>query len=334
MAHQVLDSTILGSTIDIFRGPVHVDSDLAEDDFMALGALVAAKANIIGITFTGCGIARLAPARRNIFRFLKETNMLHVPFAGGNALPLQGDHKFPENWRNQADQFYGLKESLHVEEESEIKDGEELLAHNLRTSMEKVRIIALGPMTNIAKVLRSHPELADRIEHIYVMGGAFHPVQGNIQPCGVPIDNDVAEWNIYIDPLAAREVLEKVSPRITFVPLNATDKVVLDAPYFHRLEQYHPTAVSDLIYRMLNDEELLGKIIYRGFLCFWDPLTAVIAMNDSFVTSWEDTKVDIVTEEGKHSGQTIYSTNGCRARVVTDVAVERFKECYFTTLTS
>jgi inosine-uridine nucleoside N-ribohydrolase len=71
----------------------------------------------------------------------------------------------------------------------------------LRTARESegLTIIAVGPLTNVAAALVADPALADRLERVMVMGGAF-AVPGNVTP--------TAEFNLFMDPEAAQIVLE------------------------------------------------------------------------------------------------------------------------------
>lgn len=72
----------------------------------------------------------------------------------------------------------------------------EYLKEKLLSSDEKITLVALGPLTNIALLLRSYPEVINKIEMITIMGGSVY--SGNILP--------KAEFNIYHDPDAAKIV--------------------------------------------------------------------------------------------------------------------------------
>lgn len=77
-------------------------------------------------------------------------------------------------------------------------------------------IVAIGPLTNVAVLLDRHPEAAERVERLVVMGGAsFH---GNVTPA--------AEFNIWADPEAARRVFAGAWP-ITLLPLDLTHQATL-----------------------------------------------------------------------------------------------------------
>lgn len=83
-----------------------------------------------------------------------------------------------------------------------------------------VTLCPLGPLTNIALALRKAPDIAERIQEIVLMGGAYFEV-GNITPA--------AEFNIYVDPEAAAVVFGCGAP-ITVMPLDVTHKALVTKP--------------------------------------------------------------------------------------------------------
>lgn len=78
-------------------------------------------------------------------------------------------------------------------------------------------IVAIGPLTNIARALARAPAIMRRVGRIIVMGGAV-AAPGNITPA--------AEFNFYVDPDAADQVLRAGLP-VTLVPLDVTRRVRL-----------------------------------------------------------------------------------------------------------
>ena len=87
----------------------------------------------------------------------------------------------------------------------------EWIHEQLNQSETPVTIMALAPLTNLALLLRKYPEDAERIEEIVMMGGSVHG--GNILK--------YAEFNVYADPHALKEVSESRIP-ITILPLEQT----------------------------------------------------------------------------------------------------------------
>ena len=80
-----------------------------------------------------------------------------------------------------------------------------------------VTLCPLGPLTNIATALQRAPDIAERIQEIVLMGGAYFEV-GNITPA--------AEFNIYVDPEAAAIVFACGAP-VTVMPLDVTHKALV-----------------------------------------------------------------------------------------------------------
>jgi len=89
---------------------------------------------------------------------------------------------------------------------------ETLMAHPPGT----ITLCTLGPLTNIALALIREPAIASRIQRIVAMGGGFFE-GGNTTPA--------AEFNIYVDPQAARVVFHSGVP-ITLIPLDCTHKAL------------------------------------------------------------------------------------------------------------
>lgn len=80
----------------------------------------------------------------------------------------------------------------------------EFMKQQIEQSDEKVTIVALAPLTNVAMFLKTYPHLKEKIECITLMGGGIY--KGNII--------EKAEFNIYEDPHAAKIVFESGVPVI------------------------------------------------------------------------------------------------------------------------
>ncbi|WP_166416435.1 nucleoside hydrolase [Cochlodiniinecator piscidefendens] len=83
-----------------------------------------------------------------------------------------------------------------------------------------VTLCPLGPLTNIGTALQQAPDIADRVQEIVLMGGAYFEV-GNITPA--------AEFNIYVDPEAA-DIVFKSGISVTVMPLDTTHKALTTKP--------------------------------------------------------------------------------------------------------
>ncbi|MEG1878447.1 MAG: nucleoside hydrolase, partial [Pseudoflavonifractor sp.] len=101
------------------------------------------------------------------------------------------------------------------------RHGVEVLRDLLLAAPGKVTIAALGPLTNLALLLRTYPEVAEKIELVSMMGGGL--THGNMTA--------TAEFNLYVDPEAAQIVFSDRVP-IAMSGLDVTEQVtILPAEY-------------------------------------------------------------------------------------------------------
>jgi inosine-uridine nucleoside N-ribohydrolase len=96
--------------------------------------------------------------------------------------------------------------------------GVDFIIDTLRTEPGgTVTLCPLGPLTNIATALQRAPDIAEKVQQIVLMGGAYFEV-GNITPA--------AEFNIYVDPQAA-DIVFKSGVDIVVMPLDVTHKALV-----------------------------------------------------------------------------------------------------------
>ena len=134
------------------------------------------------------------------------------------------------------------------------RDAAGRLVELARRRGDSLTVVALGPLTNIATALRRDRKAMRGIRRLVVMGGAVR-VPGNVTPC--------AEFNIFVDPDAAQEVMESGIP-ITLVPLDATRQVRLTR---ERLRRHLGTSRKPLAMAMraLTRDLLSGSLGREGF---------------------------------------------------------------------
>lgn len=301
--------------------PVVIDTDMAADDWLAILYLLGrSDVDVQAITVTGAGEAHCAAGTRNALNLAALAGRPEIPVACGREAPLQGDHTFPMEWRARVDNLLGLAlPENHRETSSE--SAVELLSRIIQASPQKVHLIALGPLTNVGEALEAKPGLVENLEMITVMGGAVE-VAGNVGPSS-NIENEFAEWNIFVDPRAAAQVFGSGAP-ITLVPLDATNDVPVTMEFYKRLERDRTTAVAEFVYRVLAEQE---ESIRSGRNSFWDPLAAAIA-TEAGLGTFEEMSLIVVEEEGAESGRTLESERGTSVRVAMTADRERFEALF------
>ena len=203
--------------------PLIIDSDPGLDDALAIGLAVARpELNLLAVTTVG-GNADVRHCTENALRLLNAFGRPDIPVAEGAAGPLTGEVLRATAIHGEG----GIGRTVLAPSAAAARpEGAiELIAQILRRSPVPVVIAPIGPLTNIALLLRTHPELAQWIAHLSIMGGSIG--EGNTTVS--------AEFNIYADPEAADVVFRSGIP-ITMMGLDVTHQATLDAAASARLK--------------------------------------------------------------------------------------------------
>ncbi len=222
----------------------------------------------------------------------------------GVETPLDPNgHEFPIEWRNLSDDFWGLQLPASTTEYTPVV-GHELIIDLINNSPQKVTIVAMGDLADVAMALNEDPGIVENIANIVIMGGAF-TVRGNLDEGPDPTTNEVAEWNMYIDPLAAKIVYDSGAP-LSIVPLDAIQYHIQQED-LNTINSINDPAVV-YVAQMWNKQ--WGWSNNAGFF-IWDTITATAITNpENF--SWVYTGVDVITESGDYQGHTIAVNNGAQ----------------------
>jgi purine nucleosidase len=192
-----------------------IDTDPGQDDAVAiLLALASPEIEVLGVTAVA-GNVSLALTAKNARKICELAGRADIKVFAGAIRPLVRQLVT-------AEQVHGktgldgpdLPEPKMTIEKHHAVDFliETLMMH----PPGEITLCVLGPMTNVALALIRAPSIAPRIKRIVAMGGGFFE-GGNTTPA--------AEFNIYVDPHAARVVFEAGIP-ITLIPLDCTHKAL------------------------------------------------------------------------------------------------------------
>lgn len=212
-------------------------------------------------------------------------------------------HEFPEEWRGPSSNFWDHKlppQSTNFESQV----GHELIIDLVNNSPDKVTIVAMGAMTDVALAIKQDPGIIKNISHVVIMGGAF-TVPGNLSDGPEPTNNTTAEWNMYIDATAAEYIFDSGVP-VSVVPLDAIQYLV-QSTEIDAINTIDDPGVK-YVAEMWNQQ--WGWSNNNGFL-IWDTITAS-AVTDPGNFKWVYDGVDIITEPGDFQGTTIPLNNGTR----------------------
>lgn len=269
---------------------VIIDCDPGIDDSLAiLLALNSDELEVLGLTITSGNV----PARmgaKNALKTLQIANRLDIPVYVGEEFPLQRKLITAQDTHGED----GIGENFYDDVKGDILEGGVDFIIDTLKREEKVSIIALGPLTNIAKALMKDKDGFDNLDEFVSMGGAFR-IHGNCSP--------VAEFNYWVDPHAADYTYKHLPKKIHMVGLDVTRKIVLTPniiEFINRLEKEKSKFITEITRFYIDfhwqQEGIIGCVIN-------DPL-AVAYFIDRNLCKGFDSYVEVV-HNGVAIGQSI-----------------------------
>lgn len=296
---------------------VIIDCDPGIDDSLALIlALNSPELEIVGIT-TVSGNVKADQGAKNALKVLKIMNREDIPVYIGEEVPLERELITAQDTHGED----GLGETNYEEADVKINyGGVDFILENSRKG--DISVIALGPLTNLAKAIERDEEGFNMINKIVSMGGAFRS-HGNC--------SQVAEFNYWVDPHGVKEVFDRSKVPFSMVGLDVTREIILTPNLIELIKQIGGDIANFIvdITRFYvdfhwNQERTLGCVIN-------DPL-AVAYFIDRTLCDGFTSYLDIVTD-GKAIGQTLVDVGNFyrkehNGRILTKVDSKRFMKMF------
>ena len=282
--------------------PIYLDCDTGIDDALALAYLLASPlASVQGIG-TVSGNVSAAAGARNTLDLLALAGAADIPVALGAHDPLAASFHGGAPWVHGSNGV-GEVELPASEASLAAESAAGMLVRLARSYPGELRVVAIGPLTNLAQALELEPSLPSLVQSVTIMGGAAL-VPGNITP--------VAEANIWHDPEAAALVLA-ADWDVTLVPLDVTMASVLEET--HRQELLaSPAPVPRALGEMLGHYFRFYEGIYgRPCSAMHDPLAAALAVGAVSPALAPVVRAAVDTSDGPGRGQTVCDMRGLYA---------------------
>jgi inosine-uridine nucleoside N-ribohydrolase len=303
--------------------------DAGVDDALAIMlALRSPEVSVRAITAVS-GNVHVELTSINALKVVEGLGVAGVPVAKGMAKPLLRDLETGEEFHGKD----GLGNSnlpapsLQLDKRHAV----DLLLNETGANVGAVTVVATGPLTNIATALLRDSSFAKNVERLIIMGGAY-----GVTPYGHGNVTPAAEFNIYVDPEAARIVFNSGIP-LTCVGLDVTTdpNATLTNELWQKLERSEDPAAK------LAAGITKYYLIQFGFIHLHDPM-AVAAVIDPSLFSLGEYHVDIETISDLCRGQTIAdrrdwlprrSRERANASVCISVEGRRFLDLFLERLT-
>lgn len=255
--------------------PLWVDCDTGIDDALALLYLARAGGRLVGAS-TLAGNCPLEDATANTLGVLSLAGAGDVPVHPGAVGPLGGQIADARHVHG-GDGLGGCRPLLPAAPAPSATGAGDALAAALREARGQLTILATGPLTNLALLLRRDPTAARLARHVVVMGGTML-APGNVAP--------QVEFNFGYDPEAAAEVLGAPWP-VTIVGLDVTQEVTARPGDIAQLSAGRD-AVAQFAARLLASYSRAYQSLGRpAAVPLHDPLAAMVALRPDVVDSEE-----------------------------------------------
>jgi inosine-uridine nucleoside N-ribohydrolase len=276
--------------------PVLIDTDIGSDidDAFALALAIASpELDIQGITTSGQNAEDRAWI---VCRFLTHSGVKPIPVAWGRDPQPASEIDWQIQYRRHPAPIFNRTQK--PQKESAV----EFLYAKLKNQPGKLTIITLGPLTNIARLLKDHPDAKQLIHRLVIMGGSIRAgYDGKKTP--------EPEWNIKSDIPAAKEVFASGIP-ITLAPLDATATLQLKSAEREKIFAAH----SQLTFQV----QCLYELWDKETPVLFDPVAIALAFEKSFC------KMDDLCLSVDDKGMTLVGKGDANARVATSIDANAF----------
>ena len=297
---------------------VIIDCDPGIDDSLAiLLAINSPELEVLGFTITSGNVPAKLGAK-NALKALQMCQRLDIPVYIGEELPLERELVTAQDTHGED----GVGENFYEDVDAKIfYGGVDFIIDTLKNNKD-VSIIALGPLTNIAKALMKDKKAFDNLDEFVSMGGAFR-IHGNCSP--------VAEFNYWVDPHGADYVYKNLPKKIHMVGLDVTRKIVLTPniiEFINRLDKDMAKYITEITRFYIDfhweQEGIIGCVIN-------DPLAVAYFIDRSLLRGF-DSYVEVV-HDGVAVGQSIVDSfnfykNEPNSHVLTEVDEKAFMKMF------
>jgi len=288
-----------------------IDTDPGHDDALALLMLLKSNKCIIKAITTVAGNSTIGNVTRNAQAILNLTKE-KIPIFSGLAKPIKRELVTAVvHGESGLAGFDTSKTDFSL-----TGNAPEKIIEIIKQNPNQITILALGPLSNVARAIKKDQSIIPLIKQLVIMGGAI----------GVPGNkNRVAEFNFFVDPEAADLVFKTKIPKV-LISLDACNQVVLQVNDFKRiknksLQKLLIPMMEHFIDGLVNDEGTNGILVYDALAAFFliNPKAFKLKeMNVIIETRGEHTAGMSVTEKREHK---VKETN---VRVVSEIKKESF----------
>lgn len=264
-----------------------IDTDPGVDDVLAIMLAVRSGMFDIKAITTVMGNSTIENTTRNAQFVLDLLNNKNIPLYSGSSQPRGG------NWIKSVVMGNSGLGGLTPNNSFDLTgNAVEKIIEIIEDNPDEISIVAVGPLTNIAKAIETNPIVMQRVKEIIIMGGAIR-VAGN--------KSRVGEFNIFSDPMAAKVVFDFPVSKV-LIPLDICNTVELSDQDFNKIRGPLKEPILTIVGEYMKKLEMneTGKRI----ALVYDALAVYYLLNPQ-VYSTENLDVRVETKGELTSGMTV-----------------------------
>ena len=299
-----------------------IDTDMGADDYIAIQlALLSKDINVEGVSLVH-GNTTMDNVKKNVFKTLDMINMNNkVKVYEGESNPL---YNYDVNTKDNAFGSNGFSDVLYddvkgtIEKESAIN----FMIDKVNNNPNEISIVAIGPLTNIAKAIMTNKNFSKNIKELIIMGGAEN--YGNI--------TEYAEFNFYNDPMACKIVFSSGIKNIIMIGFNVTKKVTINMLLEAKLKNAN-NKNANFIYDITRDSAKLDKEKNNTDGAIISDAINICYLIDNNILSLKEANVKIITEKNDHLGESVVSyDDNTNCMIADDVDSKKCLDIIFNTI--
>ena len=297
--------------------PVILDTDMVDlfDDGVAMLILATSpKVDLKGITVV-IGNSWVEEGVASTIRHLEGIGRTDIPVMAGNNKPTRpgrieniqeekkrwgrghdshlgsAGHPRPASWQEYYRESYKSEPTIGPKGE----DASDFIIRTIKENPHKIVVVGIGTGGNIAKALEKDPSIAPLAKEIVYMAGAFLHA-GNVMP--------TAEFNVWLDPEAAKKEYRGAWPKQTFFPLDVCENQRINYRDFLQLEKRVKNPVFKDMWERHYQTPLFRKDPkFENYI--WDVLAAAYVIDPSIITKEVFMPVDVNDTYSLSYGETL-----------------------------
>ena len=288
-----------------------IDTDTATDDAIAI---------IMALQYNDFDIRAITTVAGNVDIELATINALYTVELCNKNIPVYRGCSQPLTRKLETSKFFHGKDGLgdtgpyNPRQKAENEDGVDRIISLVNNHPKEIEIIAIGPLTNIARAFQKHPSIIKKIKKLYVMGGIGEG-KGNI--------TQHAEFNFWVDPDAADIILNS-GIEVRLIAWDTTQLFgYLNKENFNELEE-----INTPLSRFAIDIQQRGLEYYKikygeDKIDLADPLAMAVMIDDSD-TVYKTCNIEIILDGEKRGKDIVTFTDKGNVKLACKISRDKF----------